>query len=674
MDVECPRMASGRVAAIYVPEVNPTLPPLTNEGDYVSEVLQVSGNSSLEFNVPYISDDFYKLVATPFNTSPFYNEANTAGTVAIVVVNSLSATEASGSVTHADINIWMAPGEDMQFAIPNYKFYYNPQTAVPAALKPKRIEDKPAEKFVGHSGKAENVDSVMSPPAAVTGSETIQLTTFIEAPPVSEVPIEDSSRLPADPYPDQGVGQRLSRVYKIANIAWTGAMTKGAQITAMSFPGKLFDEPAIQAVLSNFTYFECDSIHIECRCNSNMANKGTCLVPWQPHWLFDPGVTRWIAGQVTNTSLAVASMSPHVLIKASSNETVSFDIPMVTPKQLFKLSDVATMLGYFGAFEVYVQNVLAAVNGGTSIPTCEISFYANFVNPRPSGLTYASPIAGLLPPPAGEPRKVKYDPEEGMEKAKGHSGPPSASMRDRFKKSFKPIGGGKSIICDVIAPETIVSLRDLLHRYQFCGVVTGNDSSVTNITFGQDSSYNAVTKTTYNAITQLAQIFRFRRGGWSLLLQFPLTAHCKFELSVPDVYQIGDGSETMTARGVIDLYAFETVNQGVNIPWYSQYGFAGSPFFAQTGPGCLVTPQTNSAFFQAIGEDFSWNWIVGPMPHVALASDPDKIGHSKIGLDDEVDVIREIQRLNIRPKALPLRGKEFKGNANRSPAPRALKG
>jgi hypothetical protein len=449
-------------------------------------------------------------------------------------------------------------------------------------------------------------------------------------------------------------------------------MAKGAQVTTMSFPGKLFDEPAIISTLANFTYFECDLIHVECRCNSNINNKGTLLICYMPHWLFDPGVTRWIAGQVTNTSLAVASMAPHVLIKASSNVTVTFDIPMVTPKQLFKLSDLATMLGYFGAFEVYVMNKLAAVNSGATIPTCEVSFYANFVNPRPSGLTYASPAAGLLPAPQGEPRRVK-DEEPGKDKMVGHSGGENvASMHDRFKKSFEPLGGGKIILEDVISTEKIVSLRDLLHRFQYAGLIPG--ALVTVDHFEYDGTWNGITKTTYNAITHLKQMFRFRRGGWSVMVNVPIGSEVSFELNTPDFYQEGDGSSFQVAAGMIKQHAFESTKQGINVPWYSTHGFKGSPFHDTDATRAVITPSADGERYHAISEDFNWSWIVGPMPHASIAANPDQIGRSKIGLDDEVDVIREIQRQNIRPKALPLRGREFKGKPDRTPTPRLVRG
>jgi len=187
----------------------------------------------------------------------------------------------------------------------------------------------------------------------------------------------------ADPYPDQGLHEVLSRQYLVSSIPWSGTNARSSRLLVGHYPDDLFAITSIADKIARFKYFQA-GVHIEFRVNATTFHAGRLLIVWCPHI---PASGNTVFGQ-SDIDMQSLSMLNSIELSAMSNQTVSIDIPYVAPSSFVNMTQVAPFQGAIGMFQVYVLNPLRLV-GSTTTPVLTLTVYANFIQPKVAGPTLA---------------------------------------------------------------------------------------------------------------------------------------------------------------------------------------------------------------------------------------------------------------------------------------------
>jgi len=196
----------------------------------------------------------------------------------------------------------------------------------------------------------------------------------------------------SDPYPDQGLGTVLSRVYQVAAVTWAGSSIIGTNIASLDVGTLLMNVPSINTRLNKFKFLR-GAIRVQIRVNSTMFHYGKLAVCWVPHFntlnssfiLAETNMLAWINNEM-------------IIVSAATQDTVEFTIPFCSPTLYFDLENlnVSGYAGWFGLINVFVLHPLNLCNS-TATPTVSCLVYANFVNPEVAGLSYSTlPTAQML--------------------------------------------------------------------------------------------------------------------------------------------------------------------------------------------------------------------------------------------------------------------------------------
>ncbi len=220
--------------------------------------------------------------------------------------------------------------------------------------------------------------------------ETQQLTSFRDTVGVSGEDVAPVTKTPifatADPYPDQGLKEVLSRQYLIKSVTYSGTAAQGSVLTTLRFPDDLFALLSIQDKLVRFKYLSA-GVHIEFRLNATTFHAGRLLITSYPHC----GLGGQIPGTLFDEDMQAMSMLPSIELSAMSNQTVTLDLPYIASTAFIDLPNFLSYPGFIGSVFVYVLNKLRLV-GSTSTPALTLNIYANFTDPHVAGPTLA-PIA-----------------------------------------------------------------------------------------------------------------------------------------------------------------------------------------------------------------------------------------------------------------------------------------
>mgnify|MGYP003571892339 FL=1 len=150
------------------------------------------------------------------------------------------------------------------------------------------------------------------------------------------------------------MNESLAREFIVGQFAW-GTEAEGVVIGKLDFPGDLFSQDYIADKIDDFRYFRA-GVRISIRVTANRYMYGKLLVAYNPI----PSLDAYDNATVRQP-MHIASGRPHVLVSASSNDVVTFDVPYISPNRALDLLDyVADEIGHF---VFYVMNPLTSTNG-----------------------------------------------------------------------------------------------------------------------------------------------------------------------------------------------------------------------------------------------------------------------------------------------------------------------
>lgn len=178
-----------------------------------------------------------------------------------------------------------------------------------------------------------------------------------------------------DPYPDQGMGEVLSRQYRISDVSWTPASAHGTLLYSARFPDEMFNIPNISEKLRSFRYLRA-GVKVSLRINANAFAGGTLMIGTLP--FYDPSApTAW------RHKFWTLAQSGVTLLSASKADTVEITIPWIAPLQFHDLRSTAYGAS-IGSIFVYVLNPLVFSNTGAP-SNLSVSIFASFVTPTVAG-------------------------------------------------------------------------------------------------------------------------------------------------------------------------------------------------------------------------------------------------------------------------------------------------
>jgi hypothetical protein len=182
-----------------------------------------------------------------------------------------------------------------------------------------------------------------------------------------------------DPYPDQGLRQVLSRAYPVSSIVWSSTATSEQYLGGLDFPAALMAIPNITSKLERFQYLRA-GVRISIRINSTAMHSGKLLIAWLPHYKDNDQ-------NVPFQNIYTSSMNNCSILSANTTKTIDFIIPFVGPSNYWNMKDDPTTIaqGFFGQIQIFCLHPLNLL-GATGVVTVNLTVYASFENPEPSGL------------------------------------------------------------------------------------------------------------------------------------------------------------------------------------------------------------------------------------------------------------------------------------------------
>lgn len=188
-----------------------------------------------------------------------------------------------------------------------------------------------------------------------------------------------------NPYPDQGLVEVLSRPYLVPTApTWTGSQTYGALVATGNYPEDLINVLNISEKLDRYTYFRA-GVEVQMRVNSTVFHSGMLMIVFSPHWNF----TTSPSGVASQNDIYSLSCMDFILLSANSGETISFQIPYVSPSSYFNLNNDSGVgdpwEGFIGQWRAYVLSPLR-LTGASSTPSVAISVTSRFLQPEVTGM------------------------------------------------------------------------------------------------------------------------------------------------------------------------------------------------------------------------------------------------------------------------------------------------
>lgn len=183
-----------------------------------------------------------------------------------------------------------------------------------------------------------------------------------------------------DPYPSDDMNMILTREYRLQSQPWNASDTRGTRISNISFPEALLAFPFIYDRLKNYMFFR-SKIRITIRINTTKFEYGSILVSWLPY--YNTSGTH----PCRHLTLVQASQNNAQILSANIGNTLTFDIPYISPLTYMKVADmdVVTHRGMHSRVFINVLSPLLSVSPHPPA-TVEISVFAKFVDPEVAGL------------------------------------------------------------------------------------------------------------------------------------------------------------------------------------------------------------------------------------------------------------------------------------------------
>lgn len=226
-------------------------------------------------------------------------------------------------------------------------------------------------------------------------------TTFVDN--VGHATISSSAGIPLqigklDPYHGDDMSDLLNRVYTLPGVSWLATQAFGISVTTISLPDIFLTMPFIYDRLKNYKYFRCTA-KVTFRMNTTKYQFGTLMLSWLPYY-------KKTSSNYAGRHLTVTQQSQNncVLMSANVNETVTLDIPMVSPKDWWDTQDSpAGQDGDLATVFVTVLNPLTSASPNSPVDVV-LTPYVQLTSLEVAGL-----LPGYLPNPTEtRPPKKRY--------------------------------------------------------------------------------------------------------------------------------------------------------------------------------------------------------------------------------------------------------------------------
>jgi hypothetical protein len=205
----------------------------------------------------------------------------------------------------------------------------------------------------------------------VQDTQQVQLGAYQDAAPIDATGI--NSEIMQEPFittnmETYNLSDVLNREYNVYTLSWSSSSAIGASLLALEFPSILFAQTFIAQKLDDFRYFKA-GIRVSMRVSASSFLYGKLLVAYMPA----PDVDAYY-----NSSNDIYNISgfPHVLLSASSSETVVFDIPFISKYRALDLNSYTS--GEMGQFKFVVMNPLTNIENTAS--TAKVFITAQFLD------------------------------------------------------------------------------------------------------------------------------------------------------------------------------------------------------------------------------------------------------------------------------------------------------
>jgi len=217
---------------------------------------------------------------------------------------------------------------------------------------------------------------------------TADLTTYMEGvgEVVSSKPDLNRQIIPTqNPYPETDIEAVLKRSYEVDNFSWPTSAGVHTLLKTLSFPHLLWNIPFINSKLSFFEYFRA-GVRVTFRLNCTKFEYGTLLISWLPRYQSagaGSNAFRMLDQSGGNNHCYYAAYCNPVLMSAQEGQTVTIEIPWLSPNPHMSVSSNLSEIGEVNVFVLHALNSVSA-----SPPSAiTVNVYAEFVNPQVIGFS-----------------------------------------------------------------------------------------------------------------------------------------------------------------------------------------------------------------------------------------------------------------------------------------------
>lgn len=510
-------------------------------------------------------------------------------------------------------------------------------------------------------------------PSSITVSSP-GLSSFSESANVLEV----SSKAPANversisqPYKIDVPNELLGRNYLVDSFNWTPGMA----VRRIDFPSAMSAIPTISNVMSRFTYWRA-TFHVEIKVSTTQFHQGSLLTSWVP-----------VAGSGIPTSLSLhTGLSNAAVLSASTQESVTYDIPYLHPSDWLKWATYAATSAHSSLF-IQELNTLTATSDGIST-SCPVLVYASMRDVQVTGFQ-SQMHAG---------KKFEFN-AEAQAKKSNFDAKTAVSTVSQIARKLPIIGDAWNPIADAVNafagnlsnPLSTASLQPVESRYAMTANLSSGVDDATQFSlypnatitqspemFGMDTSHQTVagiakhpmifdtvtfdgTTTSWSTVVdpqsygtfligdylfQMAKFFKYWRGSIKFLVHFCMPAfyQCRIQftldyLGTPN--NVGD-----IPQRVVDIKG--TSWEEIEVPflyfntWKRTDTTVTIPILKITqlttilGSSAIANPKIYVNIFRAAGEDMQF-----AVPRSAKTSWPESA--PKIGYQSQMLIGKRFQ-------------------------------
>jgi len=188
----------------------------------------------------------------------------------------------------------------------------------------------------------------------------------------------------------------LGRPVVLRQLQWTLTDPVMTNLTTLTLPDDLISHAMYKEKLRGFLGFRADIV-IRVQINAQRFQQGRLMLCWLPQ-----GQLLGVRAEVAHSDLTFCTQLPRIDFDLATDTDVSLRIPYVSPTLMYNM---ATGLGPFGTFKLFVYSPFVAVSGPNFI---EVTVFGHFENVELEFPAFVSQGGDF---PMNTPRSLRPDDE-----------------------------------------------------------------------------------------------------------------------------------------------------------------------------------------------------------------------------------------------------------------------